>query len=180
MAEKRAPLPVKLFCGLIRNDEIDAAEVESVLRTHFGDVEMRFGPHRFDTYTRFYCREMGEPLWRHFFAFEGVVDADILVRAKSVTNELERRWLRGARRCVNLDPGYIHPARLVLASCKDFAHRIYLGGGIYAEVTLLWRRGTWQALEWTFPDFASGAYFDFFTQLRQRYLQSLKSRRRCG
>lgn len=180
MAEKKAPLPVKLFCGLIRNDDVDAGEVEGALRAHFGAVEMRFGPHRFDTYTKFYCKEMGEPLWRHFFAFERLVGPDFLVRAKSVTNELERRWLKGGRRCVNLDPGYIHPARLVLASCKDFAHRIYLGCGIYAEVTLLWRGGTWQALDWTFPDFAGGAYFEFFTTLRQRYLQSLKKQGRKG
>jgi len=178
VAEPRKPLPVKLICGLICADGVDVYEVEAELRRLFGDTDARFGPHRFDTYTKFYCRQMGDVLWRHFFAFDRLVAPDFIVEAKLKTNALEHRFYEGGKRRVNLDPGYIHPARLVLASCKDFAHRIYLGRGIYAEVTLLWQGGKWRALPWTFPDFAGGAYFGFLQAVRDRYMRQLEKRRK--
>lgn len=174
VAEPQKPLPVKMFCGLICAEGVDVEEVLGELVALFGGVEDRFGPHRFDTYTTYYSRQMGAPLWRHFFSFEPLADPDFLVEAKIRANLLERRWMGSHSRRVNLDPGYIHPARLVLASCKDFAHRIYLGRGIYGEVTLLWRRGRWEALPWTFPDFAGGAYFEFFARVRRRYMHQLQ------
>jgi len=73
-------------------------------------------------------------------------------------------------RVVNLDPGYVEPSKLVLASMKPFAHRIYLGKGVWGDLTLLWRKGRWRALEWTFPDYASGRYDAFLTEVRQRVL----------
>lgn len=177
MAEPKEALPVKLFCGAICTDGVDADEVEVKLAELFGSVERRFGPHRFDIYTKYYCRQMGDVLWRYFFVFEPLRMPDFLTEAKLSTNRLEHLWYRDGRRCVNLDPGYIHPARLVLASCKDFAHRIYLCRGVYAEVTMLWRRGTWSVLPWTFPDFAGGAYFGFFEEVRRHYIHQLNRHR---
>ena len=68
---------------------------------------------------------------------------------------------------MNLDVGYVTEAKLVLASMKDFAHRVYLGAGVHAEVTLLYRGGGWMSLEWTFPDYASGRYDTFLTGARR-------------
>ena len=70
-------------------------------------------------------------------------------------------------RPLNLDPGYITPAKLVLASTKDHAHRIYLRDGIYAEVTLSFRGRKWQPLEWTYPDYRRDDYQRFFTECRE-------------
>ena len=64
---------------------------------------------------------------------------------------------------MNLDPGYITPAKLVLASTKDHAHRLYLADGIYAEVTLAFRGKQWQPLEWTYPDYRRADFQEFFT-----------------
>ena len=74
-------------------------------------------------------------------------------------------------RPINLDVGYVAPAKLVLASMKDFAHRIYLGRGVYAEITLQYRKGRWESLHWTFPDYASRAYDAFLTEVRHRLVR---------
>jgi hypothetical protein len=78
---------------------------------------------------------------------------------------------------MNLDPGYIAPSKLVLASTKDYSHRIHLSDGIYAEVTLLYSRGRWKELEWTYPDYRTVAYHDFFTRVRTRLAEQ---RREAG
>jgi hypothetical protein len=81
-------------------------------------------------------------------------------------------------RPINLDPGFVDSPKLVLASMKNFAHRIYVGRGVYAEVTLLHRRGQWTPLEWTFPDYASGRYWPFLDQVRKRLREQLGSENR--
>ena len=99
-----------------------------------------------------------------------------IVETDKITNEIEAEFARrgtaaaegGPERPINLDPGCVGPAKLILASMKDFAHRIYLGRGVYAEITLMYRKGRWEALPWTFPDFASGRYDEFLTEVRRR------------
>jgi hypothetical protein len=132
--------------------------------------------------THYYDEQMGSPLYRRFAAFATLVSPDALVDAKLATNAIEADFAARAAgdppRPVNLDPGYVALAKLVLASMKDFSHRVYLGRGVYAEVTLLHRGGTWQRLPWTFPDFASGRYDGFLTAARQALAEVGKERGR--
>jgi len=79
---------------------------------------------------------------------------------------------------VNLDPGYVTPAKLVLASCKDYTHRAYLARGVYAEPTLAYTGGRWQAHPWTYPDYRTAEYHAFFDRLRDRLLAARKEARR--
>jgi hypothetical protein len=100
------------------------------------------------------------------------------VQAKHATNAIEAEFAAsagpgGPPRPVNLDVGYVDSPKLVLASMKNFAHRLYLGRGVYAEVTLLYRRGLWTPLEWTFPDYASGRYWPFLEEVRRRLRERL-------
>jgi hypothetical protein len=81
-----------------------------------------------------------------------------------------------AARPINLDPGYVEASKLVLASMKNFSHRIYLGRGVYGEVTLFYRHGRWEALPWTFPDYASGRYDEFLTRARNRLREQCAER----
>ena len=121
--------------------------------------------------THYYDGQMGSPLYRRFGAFAEPIPPDRLAEAKRTTNAVEADLadrFSPPERPINLDPGLVEPSKLVLASMKDFSHRIYLGGGVYAEITLLYRRGRWEALPWTFPDFASGRYDAFLTAARQR------------
>jgi hypothetical protein len=115
---------------------------------------------------------MGDGLTRNFVSFRRVFDPGSLADAKLATNRIERELADKTgdtfRRRVNLDPGYVTAAKLVLATTKDFSHRVYLRDGIYAEVTLQFGSGGPRAQPWTYPDFASGAYSEFLMKVRRR------------
>jgi hypothetical protein len=128
--------------------------------------------------TAYYEPTMGAGLQKCFFAFERLIDPATLVERKIETNAWESEYAKSEEhvepRPLNLDPGYLAPGKLVLASTKDHAHRIYLSRGIYAEVTLYYKDRRWQAREWTFPDYRREDYHEFFRACRD-YL-----RRRSG
>ncbi|HTN74603.1 MAG TPA: DUF4416 family protein [Pirellulaceae bacterium] len=127
--------------------------------------------------TKYYEASMGSGLLKTFFALEQLVDPASLVEAKLTTNQWELDYAAEANkpeaRPLNLDPGYLTEAKLVLASTKDRDHRLYLQRGIFAENTLFFRAGNWQLRPWTYPDYQRADYHLFFTRcrdyLRQRY-----------
>ena len=143
-------------------------------------VGQQFGPlalvsDAFDfTETAYYSATMGDELKKQFIACERPIDPSELACIKCETNAWEAEYAALGRhaesRPLNLDPGYITPAKLVLASTKDHAHRLYLGDGIYAEVTLAFRQRRWQPQEWTYPDYRRPDYQEFFTTCRESLL----------
>jgi hypothetical protein len=143
-------------------------------------IERQFGPlalvsEAFDfTETAYYTASMGQDLKKQFVACEQLIDPGELARIKCETNAWEVEYAALGRhtepRPLNLDPGYITPAKLVLASTKDHAHRLYLHSGVYAEVTLAYRGRQWQPLEWTYPDYRRADYQAFFTACREYLL----------
>jgi hypothetical protein len=120
--------------------------------------------------THYYDATMGPDLVKTFLAFERLIDPADLAGLKLATNEWEHRYRAASdhaeSRPLNLDPGYITEAKLVLATTKDRDHRIYLQRGIFAEVTLHFQRGQWQPRPWTYPDYQRGDYHAFFTRCR--------------
>lgn len=122
------------------------------------------------TETDYYQATMGGELRKQFLAFERPVAPERLVDVKLQTNAWEEEYARTAGhaepRPLNLDPGYLTAAKLVLASTKDHSHRIYLERGIYAEVTLYYRGGRWQPREWTYPDYRRDDFQAFFSRVR--------------
>ena len=162
---------MKLICGMIssRVELFDAAAEE--LSRAFGPIDHASETMDFD-FTHYYDEQMGAPLYRRFVGFAEPFQAGALADAKLRTNAIEADFARrrggDAPRPINLDPGYVEASKLVLASMKNFSHRIYLTGGVYAEVTLMYRRGRWEPLPWTFPDYASGRYDAFLTAVRGR------------
>jgi hypothetical protein len=126
------------------------------------------------TETDYYTATMGNELKKQFVVGDRRIDPGSLAKIKRQTNSWEAEYAAlGAHpepRPLNLDPGYVTPAKLVLASTKDHAHRIYLGEGIYAEVTLAFRQRRWQPMEWTYPDYRRADYQAFFTQCREYLL----------
>lgn len=139
------------------------------LLRHFGEPSHLFGPRQF-TSTSYYRDELGESPLKSFLGYSEHFQTELLPERKILTNGLEEELASRLRlplpRPVNLDPGYLTLHNIVLASAKNFAHRLHLADGIYGEVTLLYRDKHYQALPWTFPDYASGEYFDFFLSLR--------------
>lgn len=123
-----------------------------------------------------YYRDIAPRLLRRFVCFSGVADAGGLPDWKRASCALEARSRNP--RAVNVDPGYVDGARLVLASTKDHAHRIWLRDGIYAEVTLRFRFGAWRSFDYTFPDFRDGHYDKFLTEVRRLWLAETAEFRR--
>ncbi|MCX7806759.1 MAG: DUF4416 family protein, partial [Planctomycetota bacterium] len=144
-----------------------------------GPIDVAGDPVPF-TFTDYYREVMGDSLLRVLWAFERLADpgclADWKLEAQRIEADIAARLARGAvSRPANLDPGYLVRDRLVLASTKDREQRIYLSKGIYAEVTLIRRRGEWTPLPWTFPDFASGVYDRFLDAALARYKAQLRA-----
>ena len=140
------------------------------LSAQFGSVAVASDAFEF-TETAYYTPTMGTDLKKQFLAFEPLIDPIALAAIKRQTNGWEAEYAALGRheevRPLNLDPGYITAAKLVLASTKDHAHRIYLRDGIYAEVTLSYRHRQWQPHEWTYPDYRRDDFHEFFSRCRQ-------------
>ena len=170
----RPPLPVKLFVGVLTSAPQLMPRIEEGLAALFGSIDSRSEPFLFDL-THYYDEEMGTPIYRNFFSFTELIDPSVIGQIKTKTNNLESGFANAMRRSVNLDPGYLEQSKIVLASTKNFSHRILISGGIYAEVTLLYQDGAWRALPWTFPDYKSGRYDEYFSSLRDIYRRQLKA-----
>ena len=174
MGAMRPAAYVKLIVGLLSGDPDLLRRARQRLHRRFGEIDFESPRWPFD-HTDYYAAEMGPDLQRWFLAFDALIRPDALVEIKQFTNDLEAEiadeTLRVVARPVNLDPGYLHLGKLVLASTKDRAHRIYLGGGIYAEVCLHYRDGQWCSYPWTYPDYQRPEYHEFFTVVRNRLMQ---------
>ena len=174
MGSVRPPAQVKLFCALLVAPAISLHEVETGLEQTYGTIVLRTAPLLF-TQTTYYEREMGPHLARLYVAFDPLISVATLATVKHTTNRLEALWstAQGQRR-VNVDPGYLDLAKVVLASTKDHSHRLYIGNGIFAEVTLRYLQHTFQPWDWTYPDYRVPATLAFFQQLRERYKAQLR------
>jgi len=126
-------------------------------------------------HTDYYTAEFGPGLVRRIWTFGPLIDPGQLAAIKIQTNALEQRWAVDSQRQVNLDSGYVSPAKLVLATTKNHGHRIYLGEGIYAEVTLQYRDGAFRPWPWTYPDYGTRQYCALFEEIRGRYLAQLRA-----
>lgn len=154
---------MKLICGILSHQE-DIGKAEERLCKEFGEIDCRFSPVPF-THTDYYNDEMGEGVLRSWVSFRGFVDQESLSDVKLLTNRIEEEFARpNGTRTVNLDPGLIDESKLILASTKNYAHRIYIGKGIYAEITLTFRQGSFQTIPWTYPDYAE--HVEFFNRVR--------------
>jgi len=173
--DEAAPLKSRLICGMISADPVWFDKAVDILMQRFGPIDITSDTFDFD-FTDYYNDETGSPLFRKFIAFATPVSPDDLADIKRQTNEIERDFSACSAskypRPINIDPGYVTPSKLVLASMKDFSHRICLDHGVYAEVTMLYNRG-WQTLPWTFPDYGSGRYFAFLDSCRENLLQGM-------
>jgi hypothetical protein len=176
MSQPQSPKPAKLIAGFFVKDKALAADVARDLQDRLGPVDMVSAWIDFD-FTTYYEKEMGGPLHRRMMVFKPLVEQEQLADVKRMTNELERKFQRQeGRRRVNIDPGYLLAERFVLATGKNFTHRIYIGRGIYADLTLIYQKGAFRTLPWTYPDYADPRMIDFLTLVRKKYMLDLKQR----
>lgn len=159
--------------SLITSDDLLLQKVMEVLVRRFGEVDFTSDVLPFDL-TDYYTEEMGEKLFRRLVAFHPLIPRESLVGIKRETNEIEGTYSVEGKRRINIDPGYISAEHLILATTKGYTHRPYLGEGIYADLTLIYKRGEFRPLEWTYPDYASPKMRGLLTHLRKRYVKELK------
>jgi hypothetical protein len=168
MSRPQAPKPAKLVIGFFLKEKRFGDSVIKALVEKFGPVDVASSWFPFD-FTTYYNDEMGIPLFRRLFGFKQLIQQHDLAQIKLTTNSLEHEYSYGGKRSVNIDPGYLLHERFVLATGKNYSHRIYIGKGIYADMTLIYTHGRFEPLPWTYPDYASKNIIDFLEKVRKKY-----------
>jgi len=173
METAKKPRQVKLIIGMLAKDKKLFDQIEEFFAKEFGEIDYRSPVLKFD-YTHYYKKEMGHPLKRKFISFKKLISPEEISKIKLRTNSFEEALAVKKRRRINIDPGYISDSKLILATTKNYSHRIYLNKGIYAEVTLSWKKGGFQTLEWTYPDYKTTEYRDILNSVRNSYIKQLQ------
>ena len=160
---------------MIAGNELLFKKAVKHLEKTYGPVDFTSDIMAFDQ-TSYYEKELGRNLQRQFISFAHLIVPGKLVQIKRHTNELEYKLSKNRQnRTINLDPGYLEYGKLVLATTKDHQHRLYLGQGIFGEVTLRYTNGSFAPWEWTYPDYATTVYIHIFNQIRKLYQKQVKT-----
>jgi hypothetical protein len=176
MSEISRPKPVKLIIGILSGIKALLEDIEVSLESRLGKIDLKSEVFNFD-FTDYYKREMGLNILRKFLCFKKLIDPEEIPSIKIWTNKLEDEFKQNNKfkviRPINLDPGYLTHCNLILASTKDYYHRIHLQDGIYAEVTLFYQHEVFKNLPWTYPDFQTEEYKNFFLRARELYAKDI-------
>jgi hypothetical protein len=169
----RTPKKVKLFCGIISSNEEIKQKYFAMLEEKFGKIDLISGIMPFD-FSSYYNPEMGDNLKRFWISFEKLICSQNLAEIKVFTNFIESNFAVNGKRRVNIDPGYITPANIVLATTKDYSHRIYLDKGIYGEVAMIYKENGYKKLPWSYPDYLSDVTATFLLTARTYLTRKLR------
>ncbi len=180
MWEVNKPQPVKLIIGILAADQTCLVAAVEAVRAKFGPLDLESPVWPF-TQTEYYKEQAGASILRQFVTAEKLIDPGDLAEIKLTTNRIEQdlsqKLALDLPRPVNLDPGTLEPSKLVLASTKNFSHRIYIGRNIYAELTLSFIKGSWQSYSYTFSDYKGPNYHPFLTKAREILVGQLRASR---
>jgi len=179
MWEIENPKPVKLLIAVMAaNDECLIAALD-VIVAEFGTTDLVSDVWPFDQ-TDYYKSQTGPHILKQFASIDKLIDPGELAQIKHKTNRIEQEQAELLHksgvvwpRPINLDPGIIEPSKLVLASTKNYSHRIYIGEQMYAEVTLTFHKGKWQPFPYTYPDYKQHGYHEFFSKVRNRLIKQM-------
>jgi hypothetical protein len=177
----KKPDPVKLVMGILAADQECLQLACEAAMDEFGATDMISEIYPF-TQTSYYKDQAGTNILRQFLSFEKLIDPGKLAHIKIKSNKLEEKLAKIAAtelpRPINLDPGIIEPSKLILASTKNFSHRIYIGDNMYAELTLSYCKGVWNSFSYTFPDFKEDRYHEFLSGVREKLVSQLREIRK--
>ena len=178
MWELKDPKPVKLIIGILAANHQCLHSAIDTITDKFGRLDFSSEVWPFEN-TDYYSEQMGPRILRKFVSIEKLIDPGKLAKIKIQTNKLEQKLAKSLAlplpRPVNLDPGIIEPSKLILATTKNYSHRIYIGKKMFAEVTLIYDKRKWRPLEHTYPDYKQQCYFDFFNKVREGLLGQLQT-----
>jgi hypothetical protein len=164
--------PVKLIIAVTISDINLWAKVLEKLEILFTSTDHNTDWYNFN-HTDYYREEMGRNLKKRMISFEKLIKAENLPVIKITANNLEQEFSEDNKRRINLDPGYITPEKLILATTKDYSHRIYLNKGIFGDLHLTWQKHHFQPNSWTYPDYREHFILQFFEMVRENYLAQL-------
>jgi hypothetical protein len=174
MSTIKLPAPAALFVAALYSPVFPDGRAAELISENFASPLL---PGLFFdfTFSKYYEEEMGRDLRKAFFLLDLLIDPSELPSWKLRAMDLEEQHAYAGKRTINLDPGYLDTPKLVLATAKNFAHRIYLGKGVYADVQLYVKNGRFQINPWTYPDYQLPAHLRFFEQGRKLYMEKVKS-----
>ena len=174
MGTAATPHNVQLIIALLYSPETPVGVVLDELDRRFGTRERSYGPVPF-SWTEYYRDEMGDNLQKMYFSYQNSIDRDLLPSIKLRTNAIERQFAQpDGNRSINIDPGYVARDKVVLATTKDFYHRLHLADGIYGEVTLHYRKGRFRYFSWTYPDFRDPEVLRFLEGVRAPLVRRIR------
>ena len=174
MSLPKPPRPAKLVISLLmRRAELITPVADDLIK-EMGAIDI-VSPWTPLNYTPYYETEKGAPLKRRVVAFKQLIEQDALASVKLSTNTLEQRYTLAGQRQINIDPGYLLHSRFILATGKNYAHRIYIGKGIYADLTLIFQKGRFRKLPWTYPDYADTEMLACLMAMRRKYVEDIKA-----
>jgi hypothetical protein len=175
MGKIKSYLPVKFFTAITFAPTAPIDEAQRLLEGVLSAIEDVSPSYDFGQFTNYYADEMGTDLKKKILSFQELKPAEMLPEIKMATNEIENNFLNEQGRRINFDPGYICAAKMVLATTKDYDHRIYLNRGIFADLHYRFRQGHFQPNEWTYPDYRQPEIIEYFERIRYSYLEQLKN-----
>jgi len=168
MSHPKNPLPAYFFASIIYQKEEKLKEAIDILSQKEWKISKKTEEMDFH-HTDYYYEEMGKPLKRVFVFFEPPAEREKIVELKHLSYSIEKQLSHDGRRSVNIDPGYLTLENIVLSTFKNYSHRIYLGKGVFAEITLIYRNGSYESLPWSYPDYGSHEIIKIFNREREEY-----------
>lgn len=175
MSKPTPAKPVKLLFSIFSSSTENIDKTVTMLAKKYGEPDFISQVSSFN-YTSYYAAEMGENLYRRFLSMEKLICPEGLPDIKMETNNIEDFFSIEGKRQVNIDPGYLSAAHLILATGKGYSHRPYLRDGIYADLTLIYSNKKFCSLPWTYPDYADEKQLIVFEKIREKYLIQLKTK----
>lgn len=176
MGDILTPLPVKLFIALTYHDSNVYNTILEGLKEKFGSIDEAYH-YDFSQFTDHYEDEIGKPLKKTIVTFDSLIAKDEFPELKIYSNQIEKKNADEneypIKRNINIDPGYLTEAKVVLMTTKNFSHRIYISKGIFGELALNFRGESFSKNSWTYPDYASTEIIEFFNDVRERYRKQL-------
>jgi hypothetical protein len=176
LGEIKKPLPEKLVIAYIYKEEGVYVKAKEILQNKFGTIDFESERIKFN-YTDYYNNEIGSDLIRRFISFEKLIKPEDLSLIKVLTNNIEQQFLyeNTKKRRINIDPGILSLSKFILATTKNYSHRIYIGNGIFAEVTLKYENKCFTAFDWTYPDYKTQEYREILEKIREIYKNQIKT-----
>lgn len=169
----------KPFFSIFGSERELIKEIVYELSSLYGEIDFETAYLRFDQ-TKYYEKEFGTNLERKIFSIKNLINPLKAIEIKLKSMEIEDCLARDGKRVINIDPGYVELSHMILTTRKPYTHRIYIGRGVYADLTLIYKKGSgFIPLNWTYPDYASLEYRNYFNKIREILKINLKGDLHC-